>query len=107
MITGLITVNIAAAVLGLEIEFTITVTGPVPFGAVLGTKATICEVLQLVIDVAKVPLNLTVLVPWAVPKFDPVMVTDVPMVPTIGVTPETNGVVPAATATLSKVAGSR
>src|SRR5260221_12835543 len=84
VITGLITVNIEAAVVGLEIEFTGTVTGPVPFGAELGTKATNCAVLQFVMDVAGAPLNLTVLVPWAVPKFDPVMVTEVPMDPPIG-----------------------
>ena len=104
---GLTIVNSAAAVLGLEIEFTVTVTGPVPTGAVLGTKATICELLQLVMDVANAPLNLTVLEPWGVPKFEPVMVTEVPIVPTIGVTLETNGVVPMLTVTLSKLALAR
>ena len=101
-------VNCAPAVTpGLETEFTVTVTGPVPVGTVLGTVATICEMLQLVTVVANAPLNWTVLVPCGVPKFDPVMVTEVPMVPTIGVTLETNGVVPSLTDTLSKVPGSR
>ena len=39
--------------------------------------------LQLV-GVAAVPLNLTVLVPCVVPKFVPVIVTDVPTVPEVG-----------------------
>ena len=39
--------------------------------------------LQLVV-VAEVPLNLTVLVPWVVPKFVPVIVTDEPMAPKVG-----------------------
>src|SRR5580698_6541781 len=103
---GLITVNSALVVIGLAIEVTVTMTGPVPFGTALGTVATICELLQLVIVVASAPLNVMVLVPCMVPKFDPVTVTEVPMVPTMGVTPVTNGVVPSVTATLSKVAGS-
>src|ERR1017187_6627432 len=88
------TVNSALDVIGLEIEFTVTVIGPVPTGAELGTAAIICELLQLATDVANAPLNWTVLVPCGVPKFDPAIVTWVPMVPTIGDTPETKGVVP-------------
>jgi hypothetical protein len=38
------------------------------------------EVPQLV-AVAVVPLNFTVLVPWVVPKFEPVMVTEAPTAP--------------------------
>jgi len=48
---------------GLVIEFTVTVTGPDPGGAVLGTVAAICVLLQLVTEVACAPLKLTVLVP--------------------------------------------
>lgn len=36
------------------------------------------------IVVAVVPLNFTVLVPWVVPKFDPVIVTELPPVPVVG-----------------------
>ena len=102
VITGLIIVNNEPAVTGLDTEFAVTVTGPVPFGAELGTTAIICELLQLVTDAADAPLKLTMLVPWVAPKFDPVMVTEAPRVPTIGDTLETNGVVPTFTDTLSK-----
>ena len=40
--------------------------------------------LQLVIVVAVVPLNVTVLVPCVEPKFVPVIVTDVPTAPDVG-----------------------
>ena len=100
--TGLIRVNTPLP--EFTIEFTVTVTGPVPTGAVLGTMATICELLQLVMDVATAPLNFTVLPPWLDPKLDPAMVTEVPTVPTIGVTLEMYGVVPTVIETLSKVA---
>jgi hypothetical protein len=43
--------------------------------------------LQVVIAVASVPLNVTVLVPWVVPKFVPVIVTVVPTVPVPGEIP--------------------
>jgi hypothetical protein len=64
---------------------TVTTTGPVPV-APLGTVATMLvpRELQVVIDVAAVPLNVTVLDPWDEPKFAPVMVTDV-----VPATPET------------------
>src|SRR5260370_42111514 len=89
---------------GLVIEFTVTVTGPDPGGAVLGTVAVICVLLQLVTDVVCAPLKLTVLVPCVAPKFDPVIVTDVPIPPNSGDTPVTKGVVPTVTETLSNVA---
>jgi len=47
----------------LVIEYTVTVTGPVPGGTALGTAATICELLQLRMEVDKAPLNRTVLAP--------------------------------------------
>jgi hypothetical protein len=61
--------------------FTLTTTFPVV--APLGTGATIEVALQLV-GLALVPLNVTVLVPWVVPKFVPVIVTDAPMAPELG-----------------------
>jgi hypothetical protein len=102
VITGLITVNVRFERLG--IEFTVTVTGPGPVTALLGTRATICVLFQLVIEVATPPLNPIVLVPWVVPKLDPVTVTDVPTDPTVGDRPVTKGVVPKVIDTLSKVA---
>jgi hypothetical protein len=54
---------------------TVTTTGPVV--APLGTGTAIWVSLQLV-GIAEVPLNVTVLEPWAEPKFVPVMTTDVP-----------------------------
>src|ERR1700687_3471837 len=85
-------------------EFTVTVTGPEPGRAVLGTVATICVLLQLVTEAACTPLKLTVLLPCVAPKFDPVIVTTVPIPPKFGDTPVTKGEVPTLTATLSKVA---
>ena len=73
-------------------------------GVELETTATICELLQLVMEDASVPLNLTVLLPWVPPKFDPVMVTDVPVPPKFGDTLVTKGVDPMITETLSNVA---
>jgi len=60
-IVGLMTVK--SMVAGLELEPTVTTTGPVPGGAAVGTSATICELVQLLTDVAAVLLKLTVLVP--------------------------------------------
>ncbi len=48
-----------------------------------GTGTWILPALQLV-GVAAVPLNFTVLVPWLVPKFAPVIVTDIPTAPDVG-----------------------
>lgn len=61
----------------------LTVTTTLPVVAPLGTGATMEVALQLV-EVAVVPLNLTVLVPWVEPKFVPVIVTDVPTGPEVG-----------------------
>jgi hypothetical protein len=51
--------------------------------APVGTGTTILDALQLVGE-AVVPLNVTVLLPCGEPKFDPVIVTDVPIVPPLG-----------------------
>ena len=48
-----------------------------------GTGATIEVALQLV-GVAVVVLNFSVLVPWVVPKFVPVIVTEAPTAPVVG-----------------------
>src|SRR5882762_9143992 len=63
-----------------------TVTTTVPVVAPLGTGTTIDVALQLD-GVALVPLKLTVLVPWVVPKFEPLIVTDVPTNPEDGESP--------------------
>lgn len=60
-----------------------TVTTTLPDVAPLGTGATIDVSLQPV-DVAVVPLNLTVLAPWLAPKLVPEIVTDVPTGPEFG-----------------------
>lgn len=60
-----------------------TVTTTFPDVAPVGTGATTVVVLQ-VVGVAVVPLNLTVLDPFVAPKFEPVIVTDVPTGPKIG-----------------------
>jgi hypothetical protein len=61
LMTGL--TRVKSTTTGLEIEFTVTMTGPVPAEVALDTVATICVLVQLVTDAAGVPLNLTVLVP--------------------------------------------
>ena len=61
-----------------------TVTTTFPVVAPLGTSATMDVALQLVIDVAVVPLKLTVLVPCVEPKLLPAIVTDVPTAPEMG-----------------------
>ena len=61
-----------------------TVTTTFPVVAPDGTGTTMLVALQL-IGVADVPLNVTVLVPCVVPKFDPAIVTDVPTAPEFGV----------------------
>ena len=60
------------------------VTTTLPVVAPAGTTATIDAALQLVMDVARIPLNLTVLVNCVAPKFVPVIVTDVPTGPDVG-----------------------
>jgi hypothetical protein len=60
-----------------------TVTTTLPVVAPAGTGATMLVALQLV-GVAAVPLNVTVLVPWVVPKLAPATVTDVPTAAEVG-----------------------
>jgi hypothetical protein len=100
VIVGLITVNVELD--GLWTPPAVTVTSPVV--APLGTVATISALFQLVIVVALVVLKATVLVPCVAPKFEPAIVTDAPAPPRFGEMPETNGVEPTVTETLSIVA---
>jgi hypothetical protein len=67
-----------------------TETTTIPLVAPEGTGTTIDVALQLV-GVPDVPLNETVLLPWLVPKFVPVMTTEVPTAPAVGDTPEIVG----------------
>jgi hypothetical protein len=60
-----------------------TVTTTFPVVAPVGTGATMLVALQLV-GVAAIPLNCTVLVPCVAPKFAPVIVTDDPTAPEVG-----------------------
>src|SRR6266568_1833359 len=60
-----------------------TVTTTLPVVAPVGTGAAILVALQLV-GAAAVPLNVTVLDPCNAPKFVPVMVTEVPTAPEVG-----------------------
>jgi hypothetical protein len=62
----------------------LTVTTTLPVVAPVGTPSTIDVVLQLVIVVAVVPLNFTVLVPCGEPKLFPVIVTEAPTAPEVG-----------------------
>jgi hypothetical protein len=59
------------------------VTITLPVVAALGTEATMLVSLQLV-ALAAAPLKLTVLVPCVAPKLVPVMVTEVPAGPEVG-----------------------
>ena len=61
----------------------LTVTTTLPVEAPPGTVTTI-EVLLQLLAVAVAPLNVTVLVPCADPKFVPVIVTEVPTGPELG-----------------------
>ena len=61
-----------------------TVTTTLPVVAPAGTGTTMLVTVQLV-GVAAIPLNFTVLVPCVVPKFAPVIVTEVPRTPDVGV----------------------
>jgi hypothetical protein len=65
----------------LAIPPTVTITLPVV--APEGTGTTILVADQLV-GVAVVPLNVTALVPWVVPKLFPAIVTDAPTFPLVG-----------------------
>lgn len=60
-----------------------TVTATLPVVAPAGTGTAMLVADQLV-GVAKIPLNLTVLVPWVAPKFAPVIDTEVPNTPETG-----------------------
>lgn len=62
----------------------LTVTTTLPVVAPVGTIATMEVALQLVMVVTAVPLNLTVLVPWLDPKFEPAIVTEAPTAPDVG-----------------------
>ena len=62
----------------------LTVTTTFPVVAPVGTVVTMEVALQLVIIVAVVVLNFTVLVPCVAPKFVPVIVTDAPTAPDVG-----------------------
>ena len=62
----------------------LTVMTTFPEVAPVGTMATIEVALQLLIVVAVVPLNFTVLAPWVAPKFVPVIVTEAPTAPDVG-----------------------
>ncbi len=57
-----------------------TVTTTFPVVAAAGTVTTMLVALQLV-TAAAAPLNVTVLLPWVAPKFSPVIVIEVPIVP--------------------------
>lgn len=61
---------------------TVTITAPVD--ALAGTIAVMLEALQLLAVPAETPLNVTVLVPCDVPKFDPAIVTWLPTGPEVG-----------------------
>ncbi len=60
-----------------------TVTTTFPVVAALGTGTTMLVALQPV-GVANVPLKATVLDPWLAPKFVPVIVTELPTAPEVG-----------------------
>jgi len=62
---------------------TVTTTFPVVAPLGTGTTMLVPDVLQLV-GAPVVPLNVTVLVPWLAPKFVPVIVTEVPIPPDVG-----------------------
>jgi hypothetical protein len=69
----------------LGVPLTVTTTVAAPAASPLGTGAVMLVVLQFV-GVDDTPLNVTVLVPWDVPKFVPVIVTGVPAGPVFGFT---------------------
>jgi hypothetical protein len=93
-------VNVKAPLL--PTPFSITVTSPVV--AAEGTVAMICVLLQLEIEVADTPLNLTELVPCVAPNANPLIVTDEPSPPYVGEIPVMMAEVPDVIETLSNVA---
>jgi hypothetical protein len=75
--------------------------------APVGTVTVSAAGVQLV-TVAVTPLNVTVLVDWIDPKFEPAKTTEAPTIAPLGVTLVTEGVstpVTGVTETLSKTAG--
>lgn len=74
-----------------ELDKPATVTTTLPVVAPVGTGATIWFV-DHTVGVAAVPLKVTVLVPCVAPKFEPEIVTVVPMTPELGESPESVGV---------------
>jgi hypothetical protein len=69
----------------------LTRTTTFPVVAPVGTFATMLVALQLVMFVAVVPLNFTVLLPCVEPKPDPAIVTEAPTAPEVGVSVEMVG----------------
>ena len=67
-----------------------TVTTTLPLVAPLGTGTTMLVVLQLM-GVPARPLKVTLLEPWLAPKFAPLIVTEVPRGPDVGLMPEMLG----------------
>ena len=82
-----ITVNVKPL---LAIPPTVTTTGPVSAPGPAtgiggpGTVTTMLVALQLAMLLAKTPLKVRKLLPWVAPKLAPVMVTEVPTVPELG-----------------------
>jgi len=74
-----------------------TVTAMLPVVAPVGTGAVMLVSLQLV-GIAVIPLKVSVLEPWVVPKPVPVIVTGVPIGPLLGAHPRMTG--PAGVVTL-------
>jgi hypothetical protein len=73
------------------LDLPLTATTIFPLDAPLGTGTTICVLLQSV-AAANVPLKLTVLVPCVAPKFAPVIDTDVPGAPAVGLAEMIHGI---------------
>ena len=64
--------------------FTVTMTVALPIDRVAGTGTEMLVVVQLVALPAPIPPNVTVLDPWGIPKFVPVIVTGDPTAPEAG-----------------------
>ena len=64
--------------------FTVTMTVALPIDRVAGTGTEMLVVVQLVALPAPIPPNVTVLDPWGIPKFVPVIVTVDPIGPEEG-----------------------
>src|SRR5205807_10031308 len=79
---------------------TVTTTFPVVAPLGTGTAMLVPDVLQLV-GVPTVPLKVTVLEPWLAPKLVPVIVTEVPIPPDVGLRLVMLGVVPPPVAALN------